>query len=94
MVIPKKFQLGPHQWTVEHINGVFDVEGDACNGVCCFATLNIKVNVDAAPSLVMHSFMHEVMHAVLWTLGNALQTDEGFVDGVGAALAHVLQSAE
>lgn len=94
MEIPKSFQLMGHPWTVEHVHGVFDVDGDACNGVCCFATLTIRVNIDNPPSLVRHSFMHEVMHAVLWTLGHALATDEGFVDGVGAALAQVLTSAE
>lgn len=94
MVIPKKFQLMGHTWTVEHVDGEFDVEGDSCNGVCCFATLTVKVNVSNATSLVQHSFMHEIMHAVLWTLGHPLATDEGFVDGVGAALAQVLESAE
>lgn len=93
MEIPKTFQLGPHRWRVEHVDGVFDVEGDACNGVCCFATLTIRVNVSAAPSLVLHSFLHEVMHAVLWTIGHELQVHEGFVDATGAALAQVLSTS-
>lgn len=83
-----------HTWTVEPVHGVFEVDGDDCNGVCDFSTLTIKVNVDLAPSLVMHSFMHEAMHAILWSLGHPLATDEGFVDSVGCALAQVMGSSK
>lgn len=93
MIIPKQFKLMAHTWTVEHVQGTFDVDGDACNGVCDFSSLTLRVNVAAPPSLVLHSFLHEVMHAVLWSLGHPLATDEGFVDSVGCAMAQVLASA-
>lgn len=93
LTLPKQFQLGAHTWTVEHAQGTFDVDGDTCNGVCDFSSLTIKVNVAMPDSLVMHSFMHEVMHAILWTVGHPLATDEGFVDATGCALAQVLQSS-
>jgi hypothetical protein len=94
MEIPNSFQLMGHRWTVQRMPGSFEEDGDLCNGICDFQTLTIRVNTDAADSLVMHSFMHEVMHAVLWTLGHELATNEGFVDATGAALAQVLESAE
>jgi len=94
VVIPKTFQLGPHRWTVQPMQGSFEEDGDLCNGICDFQTLTIRVNVAAPPSLVRHSFLHEVMHAVLWTIGSELATNEGFVDSVGAMLAQVLDSSD
>lgn len=94
MKLPQKFQLLAHQWTVEPVKGSFMEGEDLCNGVCDFSSLTIKVNVDLPESLVVHSFLHEVMHAVLWSLGHPLATDEGFVDSVGCALAQVMSSAE
>lgn len=94
MLIPRQFKLLAHPWTVEPVHGTFEVDGDACNGCCDFSTLTIRVNVDLPPSLVVHSFMHEVMHAVLWSLGHPLATDEGFVDSVGCALAQVMESLQ
>lgn len=79
---------------VEQVHGTFDVDGDACNGVCDFSNLTITINVDNPASLVVHSFMHEMMHAVLWSLGHPLATDEGFVDSVGCALAQVMESLQ
>jgi hypothetical protein len=92
--IPEKFQLMGHPWTVEHIHGKITADdGDQCNGLCEFYKLTIKVNVDNPPSLVLHTFFHEVMHAVLWTLGNDLAENENFVDAVGGGLAQVLASS-
>jgi hypothetical protein len=93
-MLPKSFKLLAHTWTVEGMHGAFEEDGDLCNGICDFRTLSIRVNIDAAPSLVLHSFWHEVMHALLWSIGHELQTNEGFVDAVGCALAQVLQSAQ
>lgn len=93
-MIPSKFTLMAHEWTVEQVHGPFDVDGDLCNGACDFQTLNIRVNVDLAPSLVMHALMHEIMHAVLWSIGHELATNENFVDAVGCAMAQVMLTAE
>lgn len=93
-MIPKTFKLMAHTWTVEPVQGAFNEDGDLCNGVCDFQTLTIRLNVAQPPSMVLHSFWHEVMHAVLWSIGNPLATDENFVDAVGCALAHIVASAE
>jgi hypothetical protein len=95
VVIPRRFQLMAHEWTVEHHPGMIKAaDGDECRGLCEFDTLTIKVNVDQPPSLVAHTFLHEAMHAVLWTLGNKLCEDESFVDSVAGALAHVFESSD
>lgn len=96
MVIPKKFQLMGHQWTVEHVPGMIKADdGDECRGLCQFDKLTLKVNMDQPTSLVAHTYLHELTHAVLWTLGkNKLCESEGFVDSVAGAFAQALQSAE
>ena len=94
-MIPKKFKLFAHTWTVEHHHGMITApDGDICRGFCDFAALNIKVNVDQAPSMVMHTYLHEVMHAVLWSLGHTLADDENFVDSVAGALAQMVLTVE
>lgn len=93
-MIPTSFQLLGHAWTVEHVHGdVIAKDGDRCKGLCEFDELTIRVNVDLAPSLVWHTFMHEVMHAVLYSMGHELTSNEGFVDSIGGCLAQVLTSA-
>lgn len=94
-MIPTSFKLMSHTWTVEHVPGMIEADdGDTCRGLCQFDQLNIKVNVAQTPTMVMHTFMHEVVHAVLWTLGNKLCDDENLVDSVGGALAQVMLTAE
>lgn len=94
MLIPKQFQLGAHTWTVVHSPGMFNApDGDTCRGYCDFYNLTVTVNIAQPDSLVRHTFMHEVMHAVLWTLAHPLAEDESFVDSVSGALAQVLQSS-
>jgi hypothetical protein len=94
MIIPTQFKLMAHTWTVVHHRGMFTApDGDLCRGYCDFFSLTITVNVDQPRSLVAHTFLHEVMHAVLWSLGNELAENENFVDTVAGALAHVLESS-
>lgn len=93
-MIPTSFELAGHSWTVHHVQGdVIAPDGDKCKGLCEFDSLTISVNVTLPPSMVWHTFMHEVMHAVLYTLGHELTSNEGFVDSTGALLAQVLTSA-
>lgn len=94
MIIPTQFKLMAHTWTVEHVPGMITdpADGDTCRGLCEFDKLTIRVNVAQPASMVAHTYLHEVMHAVLWTLGNKLCADEDFVDSVAGALAHVLES--
>lgn len=95
MVIPHQFSLMAHTWTVEHVQGrVIADDGDECNGLCIFDKLTIKVNVTLPPTLVVHTYLHELMHATLWSLGNKLCDDEAFVDSISNALTQAIQSGE
>lgn len=94
MIIPTQFKLLAHTWAVIHYPGMYKApDGDMCRGFCDFTALTIWVNVDQTPSMVAHTFLHEVMHAVLWSLGNPLAEDENFVDAVAGALTHVFESS-
>lgn len=94
-MIPKKFKLLAHVWTVEHHPGMITADdGDLCRGFCDFNALTIKVNVAQTPSMVMHTYMHEVMHAVLWSLGHELADNENFVDSVAGALTQMVLTVE
>ena len=95
MMIPTKLQLGAHIWTVKHIHGMITAEdGDKCRGLCDYNTLTMSVNVDQVSSMVMHTFIHELLHAALWSLGSDLADNEGFVDGLGGFLAQAILSAQ
>jgi uncharacterized damage-inducible protein DinB len=45
-------------------------------------------------TLLMHTFWHECMHAMLDTLSHPLATDEVFVDQMGGLIAQIMNSAE
>lgn len=96
MVLPKKFQLMAHTWTVLHVEGMIKDpdDGDECRGLCQFNDLTIQINTAQPASMVAHTFLHELLHAALWTVGSDLCTNENFVDSVAGALAHALESAE
>lgn len=96
MEIPTSFQLMGHRWTVIHVLGMIrdPGDGDECRGLCQFDELTIQVNIAQPESMVMHTFMHEVMHAVFWALGRSEVSDENMVDSIGGALAQVLDSVE
>lgn len=93
MIIPTQFKLMAHTWTVIHAPGMITdpADGDTCRGLCQFDTLTIHINVAQPPSMVAHTYLHEVMHAVLWTLGRVECDNELFVDSVAGALAQVLE---
>jgi hypothetical protein len=46
-----------------------------------------------APRRMVHTFWHEVMHAILHDMGSPKWRDEKFVDAIGRRLAGVVASA-
>lgn len=94
MILPTRFQLGPHEWRVVAVPGMIRADdGDLCRGLCKFDELTCYVNTDQPPTMVRHTFMHELLHAALWSLGSKLTDDEGFVDSLSGALVQVFDSA-
>jgi hypothetical protein len=68
-------------------------DGDECRGLCDYDSLTISVNVAQAHSMVLHTFLHEKMHAMLWTIGSDKADDEGFVDALSGILAQGMLTA-
>lgn len=94
MILPTQFKLMAHTWTVVHHPGMITdpEDGETCRGLCQFDSLTIRVNVAQPPSMVLHTYLHEVMHAVLWSLGRKECEDELLVDSVAGALTQVLET--
>ena len=91
VVIPKSFELGANKWMVKFILDLMH-DGDACNGLTLPEDLLIQLDkrewVDN--DQLTHVFMHELVHAILGTMGrDDLYEDEAFVD----LFAHLLCQA-
>jgi Zn-dependent peptidase ImmA (M78 family) len=92
-MIPKQFKLLNHTWRVEMVPGLLEHEDGPANGTCDPATHIITLNSLCEPEQLWHTWLHELLHAILHTLGRYDQNDdEGFVDSVAGALAQVYPS--
>lgn len=73
-----------HTWTVEQTNERLS-ENEL--GHCVPNELLIRISPDQKAALKSHTFFHELVHAILTTIGKEeLNADEGFVDAFGGAL--------
>ena len=90
MNIPSKFKLVNYTWSVVMHPGPINEDGDTCHGTCCFNTRTITLDATLDPELLWHTWLHELLHAILNALGRpGLNEDEGLVDSVSGALAQV-----
>jgi hypothetical protein len=90
--IPKSFRLMGHTISVEVV-GKKDWKYADCVGIFNPETNKIQV-LKQTKSMTMHSFWHEVTHAMLHTIGHRLYSNEPFVDQIGGLLAQIMDSAE
>lgn len=91
-MIPKTFSLLGYKWTVKTIDGLLNSEGEPVFGLCDFDNHKISLDSSLADTKLWHTFLHEMLHAALYSLGrNKLCDDEGFVDALSGALAQALK---
>lgn len=98
MKLPVKFKLGITQYTVMQPKtltkkriGVTYLE----DGIVKVATHWEKTPRPEYGVLGQHeTFWHEVTHAILYEMGNALWTDETFVTAFARKLAQVIETSE
>lgn len=92
--IPSTFQLLNYTWTVVLTDGpVPNDENKTLHGNCDHDARVITLNGQLDPEMLGHTWLHEVLHAILTAIGRErLSKDEGFVDAVSGALAQVLQT--
>ncbi len=75
-MIPTSFELGGIEWTVE------DADFLAGNmGICHTIPSKIYLQSDLPQQIKEHTFYHELVHAILFSMGKPADThDEIFVD--------------
>lgn len=99
--IPKQFDLLGHTYTVR-ILSARDWE-TLCEQTdyihedevgCCFFDRNLIVLRRQAYSQMYHTFFHELVHAVLYSMHVQLPHDEQYVDQVAGLLAQAIYTAK
>lgn len=95
--IPREFQLAGKVWTVEEVApevlAKYADEDETIFGVCLFYESRILIQHGLSPQEKAHTFLHELMHAMLSTLGwRKLNEDEDRVDALAGVLHQFLKS--
>jgi len=97
--IPKAFKLMGHTITVRVVNkrdwdAISDKYGIE-DAVGYWSPRDQLILIKRGkPSLVVHTFWHEVTHAVLDSLNDKLSNNETFVDNFSGLLAQAVQTFE
>lgn len=100
MKIPKRFNLGPHVWTVKIVPQSHPVllseDGESLAG-CCVEYEQVifleQVSKGFSKSSQVQTFWHEFYHALFHTLNrSALNEDEMLVDNCGTMTAQAVHS--
>lgn len=88
--IPKKFDLGGITWKVEQLDVI-----PGAMGACSNSEAIIILLKNLSPEVKMQTFLHELAHAILFSMGkSADQHDEQFVDGFATFFLQFLKSAK
>lgn len=96
-IIPKAFELGGMTVNVKHL--AHSVEGSTLLGTCDLnrSVINLYETYKSCPvskDSKESTFCHEVVHAILMTMGKGeLSDDEGFVEGFANLLHQYLKTA-
>lgn len=86
---PRHIQIGAHDVSVELVRGLREKE--ACWGDWNLDELRIRLDADAPPTLMVHTYWHEVMHAIFELTGYPEHSEnEQLVDAVGGAIANIM----
>lgn len=90
LTIPSTFELAGRTWTVKRV-GKKKWYGRTRGGNCLIE-LSTKSKDDEE---LMHTFLHELLHAILYTQGDdKLFYDEFFVDSSASLLMQALTTAK
>lgn len=88
--IPAQFDLGGITWTVTELDVIPGAMGACSNGDGAIVLLK-----SLAPEIKFQTFLHELNHAILFTMGkSADQHDEQFVDAHATFFLQYLKSAK
>lgn len=89
MKIPKSFILGAISWTVSKPDTL-----PGALGVTTYDHAKIEVLKGLSTQIQEQTFCHELVHAILYSMGKAMPHDEEFVDGFATFLHQFLKTAK
>ena len=90
MVVPKSFQLAGVKWKVQENPHLINMgECHSQRGL-----IYLKPDPNYSPPVLEQAFCHELVHAILFTMGDSGPHDEKFVDGFAALLHQYLLTAK
>jgi hypothetical protein len=102
ITIPKTFQLMNRTWKVKHLTDKAEarltkgteLEGQRLWGLCDTEHAIIWIRESSNKETMMHTFLHELGHAMFFALGwsGYFELEEPVVDGMGAAFHQFLKS--
>ncbi len=88
--IPRTFQLGGRTWTVERGIRTKKWWGHTDSNIC-----RIRLAHKQSPEMELHTFYHELGHAICFTLGwDELNDNEVKIDALGNMLAQFASTRE
>lgn len=90
MNIPKTFQLAGITWKVRENSHLINM--GECHSQRGLIYLKPDPNYNAA--VLEQTYVHELVHAILFTMGDAGPHDEKFVDGFAALLHQYMNTAK
>ena len=94
IIIPKSFKLLNRTYKVVRPVKVVN-DGEAVNGLCQPDLAKIKIEKGLDKDLADETFLHELTHAILFSLGHDdLSYNETFVTMFSAALHQALKTAK
>ena len=92
MKIPKQFTIFNRTYTVEWMDSDTHLVG-AAHGATSLELGRVIVNNEENRECTEHTYCHELVHALLWAIGQPeLSRNEEFVDLLGAAIHHYHQT--
>ena len=90
MKIPSTFQLAGVTWTVERNPHLINMgECHSQRGI-----IYLKPDPNYSQPVKEQSYCHELVHAILFTMGDSGPHDEKFVDGFAALLHQYMNTAK
>ena len=90
MVIPKTFQLAGIKWAVKENPHLVNMgECHSQKGI-----IYLKPDPNYTESVKEQTYLHEVVHAILFTMGDVGPHDEKFVDGFASLLHQYVNTAK
>lgn len=88
--VPKSFELGGLRWRVEELEVI-----PGAMGACSNQEAKIVLLKSLAPEVKMQTFLHELVHAVLFSMGkSADQHDEQFTDAFATFYLQFLKTVK